>query len=452
MESSGQLAQVAISKPLIPTPDNTDLKTVYDTAYTYPVSAGVGPFNATLVEPFTSFLQGLSPTYPYTVLPYTYYAAAYTLVLNPLIATIAEPVACTAHQSCMSYLFTGGLSMVAPWVPSKHVDYPMIKVDDAPAVQMDFSGVLEVDMEPFQEENCDVFGDDETIIGIKLCVEEERLGAGTETGVLRAGLFLCNGTQGGTTCNSYAHGKSLNITTRLSMYTRRTTFVAARSNYSIVSVAQSASDTTEKIADIDLPSYRAALTWLLNYTAAAVPAPSSIAESFWSSNLQLGDPSTYGVVTQNFQSLLAFPTWLFNMNNWGNTALKSNVTVPGMPDQFYTTAGVVKPVSTYDFDSAMFGLFVGLQGVAMVFIWGVLFWVWCGRRDLPETSSFPLFDLKYRTVVAGDERLTNDGELVRASGSEVVGYVNRAVVRTREFAQQKTFDGPPPGTVGNSKP
>lgn len=253
------------------------------------------------------------------------------------------------------------------------------------------------------------------------------------------GLFLCNGTQGGTTCGPYA--KSLNITTRLSLYTRRTTFVAARSNYSIVSIAQASDPTAVTTLDADLPSYRAALTWLLNYTAAAVPGPSSIAESFWSSNLQLGDPSTYGVVTQNFQSLLAFPTWLFNANNWGNTALKSNVTVPGMPAGFYTTAGVVKPVSTYDFDTGMFGLFVGLQGAAMVFIWAVLFWVWLGGRNVPDTSSFPLFDVKYRTWVDG-ERLTKE-EMAHVSGSDIVGCTKGAVVRTKEARELKgTFCGP----------
>lgn len=50
----------------------------------------------------------------------------------------------------------------------------------------------------------------------------------------KIGLFLCNGTDGGTNCGPYT--KSLNITTRVSFYTRQATMVAARSNYSIVSV------------------------------------------------------------------------------------------------------------------------------------------------------------------------------------------------------------------------
>lgn len=169
--------------------DHTSLVTVYDTAYTYDASAGVGPFNASLVQPFLSFLQGLSPDYPFTVLPYSYYAAAYTLVLNPLIATTANPVDCSEHieGNCMSYLFTGGLEMVAPWSPAGYDDFGLVKVDNVPAVQIDFSGVLDIDQELFQPLNCDIYGDSDTSIGIQLCVEQH------SAGTFRAGRHLAEG-------------------------------------------------------------------------------------------------------------------------------------------------------------------------------------------------------------------------------------------------------------------
>lgn len=164
-------------------PDNTSLVTVYDTAYIYDASAGVGPFNASLVQPFLAFLQGLSPEYPFTVLPYSYYAAAYTLVLNPLIATTADAVDCAAQLegNCMSYLFTGGLEMVAPWSPAGYANFGLVKVDKVPAVQIDYSGVLDIDQEPFQTSSCDVYGDSDTSIGIQLCVEKH------SAGTIRAG-------------------------------------------------------------------------------------------------------------------------------------------------------------------------------------------------------------------------------------------------------------------------
>lgn len=62
--------------------------------------------------------------------------------------------------------------MVAPWVPSGYEDFSLVKVENVPAVQADFSSVLTVDQEPFQSSNCDIYGDSDTAIGIQLCVEE----------------------------------------------------------------------------------------------------------------------------------------------------------------------------------------------------------------------------------------------------------------------------------------
>lgn len=186
------------------------------------------------------------------------------------------------------------------------------------------------------------------------------------------------------------------------------------------------------ISNIDLTAYRAALTWLLNYTAADVPAPSSIAESFWSSNLQLGDPSTYGIVVQNFQSILSFPIWLFNDNNFGNIRLKSNEMISGMPSQFYTMASIVAPYSAYSFDTTMFLLFIVFQGLAMIFVWMVLFWVWFGGNDLPPTSSFPLFDIKYKTQISTENGELTQGRFANGSGFKVDDAMRVMVARTKQ--------------------
>ncbi|KAK8090496.1 hypothetical protein PG994_000001 [Apiospora phragmitis] len=39
---------------------------------------------------------------------------------------------------------------------------------------------------------------------------------------------------------------------------------------------------------------------------------------------QVLDLSEDGVLSRNFQSILAFPLWLFNDNSWGNTARQTN--------------------------------------------------------------------------------------------------------------------------------
>lgn len=163
---------------------NTSLTTVYDTAETFNVTAGVGPFNGSLVQPFMNFLQSTAPGYPYAILPFTYFAAVYILVVNPLISTISEPVHCVG-TGCVSYLLSGGLEMVAPWQNSEHAGYPMVKIENAPSMQFDFSGPVD---SAFSESDCDVFGQQGFAIGIKMCVARD---AGTE-GSLRAGGLPSN--------------------------------------------------------------------------------------------------------------------------------------------------------------------------------------------------------------------------------------------------------------------
>lgn len=143
----------------------------------------MGPFNGSLVQPFREFLQTLRPGYPYETLPYTYFAAAYTLVINPQVATVAHPVSCPGG-TCTSYVLSGGLEMVAPWVPQAHEDHSLVKVQSVPSVQVDFSGPLE---EPprFNESDCDIFGQSGVAIGIRLCLDQQPSG----NGWIRAGML-----------------------------------------------------------------------------------------------------------------------------------------------------------------------------------------------------------------------------------------------------------------------
>lgn len=145
---------------------NTSIITVYDTAYTYNATAGVGDFNASLVQPFLNLLASLGPQYQFDILPYTYFAAAYVLVMNPLIATVSTPVKCV-DDGCVSYLLSGGLEMVAPWIPKGYDSFPMVKINSAPSVQLDFTDPVSGS---FLDSDCDVFGQLGFTIGIKFCV------------------------------------------------------------------------------------------------------------------------------------------------------------------------------------------------------------------------------------------------------------------------------------------
>jgi hypothetical protein len=192
--------------------------------------------------------------------------------------------------------------------------------------------------------------------------------------------------------------------------------IAARSNFSIVEVQPSESYTS---VEVDLLAYKAALNWLLNFTAAGIPPPSSIVELFWADRNAMRDPAYYAILSQSFQSILAFPFWFFNANNYGNLDLQTETIITTLPPEFYTQVDIVKPYSMFNVDRSMLYLFVALQGIAMLFCMGTLVWVWLCAGALPSISSFPLFDAiaKAKSTFIpelGDMDQADDKEILKA--------------------------------------
>lgn len=177
-----------------------------------------------------------------------------------------------------------------------------------------------------------------------------------------------------------------------------------------------------------MAAYRESLRWLLNYTAADLPPPSSIAQSFWGAKTQLQDPATWGIQFQHFQSILVFPFWLFNANNWGNPQTHANTTVPNLPSEFYTKASIVEPYSKIKFQPAMFALFLVLQILSLLFICGVVLWAWLKSRAPLKTSSFPLFDIAFRVEVPSS---TEGKDLEQLGDSEIVHLMKDAKAVSR---------------------
>lgn len=71
--------------------------------------------------------------------------------------------------------------MVDPWVPPGFDNYGLIKIDNAPSVQIDFSTPVS---DVFANSDCNIFDDSDTIIGIRFCVAKDE----TVPGALRAGM------------------------------------------------------------------------------------------------------------------------------------------------------------------------------------------------------------------------------------------------------------------------
>lgn len=125
---------------------------------------------------------------------------------------------------------------------------------------------------------------------------------------------------------------------------------------------------------------------------------------FWNSQDQLANKSTTGTLTQNFYSVLAFPFWLFNNNNWGNVDIQLNTTISTLPAEFYTQVSLVEPYVKLSFLKSMFITFLALQSVVIVCIWALFIAAYLygrGAGSMLKQSEFPLFDLAFKATLDG---------------------------------------------------
>jgi hypothetical protein len=149
------------------------------------------------------------------------------------------------------------------------------------------------------------------------------------------------------------------MTTTFTVYNLHATMVTARSNFSILSTKGTGLPFQD--SEIDLGAYRESLRWLLNYTAAGIPAPSSIVEHFWSAQEQMSNDYCSAELYQAYQSILAFPLWQFNPNNFGNVELSARSIIGDLPTDFYTKASLAKPYVKIVVNRPMFIIFSVLQ-------------------------------------------------------------------------------------------
>ncbi|KAI1967016.1 hypothetical protein LOZ58_000509 [Ophidiomyces ophidiicola] len=382
---------------------NTSLATGYDALYSYNVTAGVGQFNGSFVEPYLQKLQNLTPEYPYRIISYTTLSTAYNLVVNPMHSVIIPPISCK-EDGCDSYLLSGGLVMTTPWPPTDHPSHPVIQIYNVPSTQIEFRRNID-EGESFLNDDCTMFGDQSSLIGIKLCLAHSRKVNGSviagkyrsntpikHTAKQLLALYVCpRGIQDGQ-CN----GTNLpNLKTTFTIYSCTANIAASRSNYSIVSVSELRDPILT--TGIDLIGLKAALSWLLDFNMAAIPPSSSIAGHFWSGQQQLSNQYWSRELYQTFQSILTFPLWKFNPNNFGNVELSAQEITPSLPLEFYTKAAIATPYTRIKLNISMFIAFLVLESVVLSFIWAVFLWLLISRQNLPEITSYPLFDFAFKT-------------------------------------------------------
>jgi hypothetical protein len=121
-----------------------------------------------MVEPYTS---------NFTVVPYGLLAETYGYIKNSEFSIPAPPIHCQ-DSTCESYLFPGGLQSTTPWPPTDHPDSPVVEIWNAPAVQIEFENHID-SSDQFLEQDCDVIGSPDVVVGIKVCIAQSQANHGS---------------------------------------------------------------------------------------------------------------------------------------------------------------------------------------------------------------------------------------------------------------------------------
>ncbi|KAK1836854.1 hypothetical protein QBC39DRAFT_429866 [Podospora conica] len=400
----------------------TSLVTVFDTASVYDVTSGIGPFNASYVASFVGSLQDPETEPATAIVPYAFSSIVHNLITNSLFSTVADPISCQPSEryiECASYIISGGLSMVAPWTPDGNPDHPLVRIRDVPTIQAEFEG--RSGPKSFSNRDCLLLGSERSHISAELCLSDV-------SGSMHVGLFLCDGIfEGKCVINQTPRP---NLTTTMTVFRRQATLLSARSNLTITSLSDLTDPEPIPFTASDISAFRTALSWLMDYSAANIPAQSSILEIFWDNQNSLSDTYIDGILLQNFRSILVFPIWLFNANNHGNKDLKGKILNPNLPSEFYTTAAVVSPLLKLRFDPTFLSVFIALECILLLSLWIMLLWVFPRWSAAPElsTSSFPTLDFLFKAEVLDRVSGTSDDGLRTAEGSEIVKRADGAVV------------------------
>jgi hypothetical protein len=194
----------------------------------------------------------------------------------------------------------------------------------------------------------------------------------------------------------------------MTVFARQAAVTCARSNNSIISVSDLSSPSLSPF--IDISDLQRGLGWLLNYTAASLPPESSITFLFWNHNAVQSEHDWAVDAYKTLQSIVAFTTWFFTENNFGNPQMANlNASFNAqeeeyfLPNEFHTTASTAKMSTRFVIDKKMFAVYIVFQALPLLFCWIVLLWRIVGCLSKVDTSSFPILDFLFKAE--GWERL-----------------------------------------------
>ena len=151
---------------------NTGSGTTYQPRSTYELTAGVGAFNSSLVEPVIDLYTEDDASVPYGLL-----ALVNDLVTNPTISISVNSIGCT-DPSCVAYLLAGGLITTTPWPPTTDAESPIVEIWNAPAIQVEFEDRIS-SSDQFLQSDCDIIGDPTKIVAVQICTAESKSSPGS---------------------------------------------------------------------------------------------------------------------------------------------------------------------------------------------------------------------------------------------------------------------------------
>jgi hypothetical protein len=392
---------------------NTEAEVIYNSDFTFQLTAGTGVFNGSLVDPYLTQLIHNEQGHPW--IPNVLMVGISDFTSNPTWTIPTTPIGCSG-DNCTAYLLPGGLESTTPWPPTDFPDSPIVEIVDAPAVQLEF--IQGVDpSEQFLQSDCDVIGDMDYLVAVEICLKKgqkypnsfiSRKGPPTQMVLLPTKplivLIICaNGTSADGSCLNY--GNVSTISTTFTVYKRVASTINSRSNMTIMAISDLGS--ASQVSDLDLTALKKVVNWLLDYKASDIPVTSSLAFRFWSSTIDFTTPFWAIDPYRTFTGLLALPMWFFQANNYGNpdmAAASPDKMVTYLPREYTTIAHISRPYNKIKINPTMLTAYVLLTLLALAFSWIVILVILIRQKPSPRTSSYPLIDFAGKTsqVVTGD--------------------------------------------------
>jgi hypothetical protein len=94
-----------------------------------------------------------------------------------MLSIAFDPVNCD-RNTCNSFLLTGGLVVTTPWPPTNYTEHPIITIQRAPAVQIEFTDNIS-EGDEFTDDDCSLFDGEGVLIAIKVCVARSQIAQGS---------------------------------------------------------------------------------------------------------------------------------------------------------------------------------------------------------------------------------------------------------------------------------